>query len=222
LLGSLPGANAFRAKRSVGKGPNSKDNPVTMDAHRSQQCLFTRRLRATIPLKIKPLCAFFQTHIFDSDLHLTHKCLLFAHHQEIINAMCQMLDDRKMPYILIKGGVTLASRLKMEKSFQTDPHMRFAVLSIQACATGITLTAATQAFFAETLYNPSQMLQAEDRCYRIGTKEQVYITRLLMRDSIDEITDRIEQTKLKNYTAIMKQPSAEASQSSRKRTHACT
>ena len=52
--------------------------------------------------------------------------------------------------------------------FQSDEEVRCALLSITACATGLTLTAASTVVFSELYFTPATMIQAEDRAHRIG------------------------------------------------------
>lgn len=63
-----------------------------------------------------------------------------------------------------------------------------ALLAITACGTGLNLTVANVAMFAELYWTPGVVLQAEDRIHRIGQKsKEVKIIYVLGRNTADDI-----------------------------------
>lgn len=75
---------------------------------------------------------------------------------------------KKVGYIRIDGSVNAERRHERVTAFQHDETIRVAVLSINACSQGLTLTAASNVVFAEMTWTPSIMAQAEDRAHRIS------------------------------------------------------
>ena len=61
--------------------------------------------------------------------------------------------------------------------------------------TGVTLTAASYAIMLDQLWTPADNLQSEDRIYRIGTTEKVFIYYLITKDTIDEHVDEVVNDK---------------------------
>ena len=96
------------------------------------------------------------------------KFLIFAHHTEILDAIEEVITNDKVDYIRIDGKVPVDKRQNLVNKFQTEDDCLVAILSITACATGLTLTKASTVVFAELHFTPSVMIQAEDRAHRIG------------------------------------------------------
>lgn len=107
-----------------------------------------------------------------------------------------MLDSSKKPHIRIDGSTPSAQRQALVDLFQDTPTCRVAVLSITAAGVGLTLTAASNVFFAELFYNPGALMQAEDRAHRIGQQDTVNVQYLVARNTIDEQLFRILNNKI--------------------------
>lgn len=78
-----------------------------------------------------------------------------------------------------------------------DKKCKLALCSIQAGGVGHTLTAASNVAFMELPWGPTDCDQAEDRCHRIGQKDNVTCHYWLAADTIDEtIAELIESKRL--------------------------
>ena len=86
----------------------------------------------------------------------------------------------------ITGEVDSDQRQAHVKQFQEDDNCKFIVGTIGAMGTGLTLTAGTVEIFMDEPWNRANKEQAEDRCHRVGTKENVTIYTILCKDTIDE------------------------------------
>lgn len=86
----------------------------------------------------------------------------------------------------ITGEVDSEQRQANVKRFQEDDNCKFVVGTIGALGTGLTLTAGTVEIFMDEPWNRANKEQAEDRCHRVGTTENVTIYTLLCKDTIDE------------------------------------
>ena len=86
----------------------------------------------------------------------------------------------------VTGEVDSDQRQAHVKQFQEDDNCKFIVGTIGAMGTGLTLTAGTVEIFMDEPWNRANKEQAEDRCHRVGTKENVTIYTILCKDTIDE------------------------------------
>ena len=78
-----------------------------------------------------------------------------------------------------------------KRAFQENPKYTVILGTIGALGTTHTLTAARNVIFYDSPWNPSDKEQAEDRAYRIGTKNSVNIYTLVSKNTIDERVENI-------------------------------
>ena len=119
------------------------------------------------------------------------KFLIFAHHTEVLDAIEEVIIKDNINYIRIDGKIAVEKRKDLVDKFQNDDDCLVAILSITACATGLTLTKASTVVFAELHFTPSIMIQAEDRAHRIGQESGcVNIHYLFGADTLDVLLFR--------------------------------
>merc|ERR1711966_170118 len=83
-------------------------------------------------------------------------------------------------------------------SFQNDPTIRVALLGICAASVCVSLTASSTVWFAELFWTPSIMLQAEDRCHRIGQRATVQCTYFHAKGSLDDLLWKLVEQKYRD------------------------
>ena len=65
------------------------------------------------------------------------KFLVFAHHQIMMKALVEVVQEAKVKFIFIDGSVASEERNLQVEKFQTCPHVRVAILSITAANAGV-------------------------------------------------------------------------------------
>ena len=65
------------------------------------------------------------------------KFLVFAHHQIMMKALVEVVEEAKVKFIFIDGSVASEERNLQVEKFQTCPHVRVAILSITAANAGV-------------------------------------------------------------------------------------
>lgn len=119
----------------------------------------------------------------EDQLDASEKVVIFAHHRDVLDGLSQELGDYN-PVSLI-GGMKDERKQWSVDYFQNDPETRLFLGQIQAAGEGLTLTAASHVIFVELDWTPAGMQQCEDRCHRIGQKDNVLVQHLVFEDSID-------------------------------------
>ncbi|VDD79343.1 unnamed protein product [Mesocestoides corti] len=69
-------------------------------------------------------------------LEADRKFILFAHHQEMLDAMSSILESKSVGYIRIDGKTPSEQRSVVCERFQTEDNCKVALLSITAASTG--------------------------------------------------------------------------------------
>src|SRR5436309_1842482 len=111
------------------------------------------------------------------------KLVVFAHHKPVQRAITEALSDFNPRVVAAESSI--AEREQAIADFQTDDSVRVIVCSLLAGSVGITLTAASNVCFFELGWTPKDMLQAVDRCHRIGQRDAVTGWQLIHVDTID-------------------------------------
>lgn len=104
------------------------------------------------------------------------KVVVFAHHQDVVHSIAAAFTNNA---VCITGSTPAHLRQGYVNAFQKDKNIKVFVGNIQAAGVGLTLTASDVVVFAELDWVPGNMRQAEDRCHRIGQKNNVLIQYLV-------------------------------------------
>lgn len=83
------------------------------------------------------------------------KFIVFAYHMTMLDALSDTMKSLKVDHIRIDGTTKQDLRSTYIDRFQTEQSCQVAVLSLKACNSAITLTAASLVVFAELDWNPS-------------------------------------------------------------------
>lgn len=131
------------------------------------------------------------------------KICIFAHHLSVLNAIGKLAglantNDSSSKYIRIDGSTLPKNRQEQINAFQTDPTIRVALLGITAAGVAVTLTACSTVWFAELFWTPAIMVQAEDRCHRIGQQARVRCLYFVAKGTLDDVLFRLLEKKLQD------------------------
>jgi SNF2 family DNA or RNA helicase len=84
------------------------------------------------------------------------------------------------------GGIANEDRSLAVTSFQNNPDVRFFVGHVQAGGKGLTLHAATTVVYYSNNFSLEDRLQSEDRCHRIGQKNNVTYIDMIAPHTLDD------------------------------------
>ena len=109
---------------------------------------------------------------------------------EIAIALDKKHKDDKKYAVTYYGDTPQDARTNNIASFMNDPDCKYFISTLQCGCRGITLTSAQYAVYMSNGNNLEHRLQSEDRCHRIGQKNNVTY--------IDIISDALVDRKIKN------------------------
>ena len=121
------------------------------------------------------------------------KVVIFSNWTQMTSAICDRLRT-KYSIGLITGETPDSNRQNTVNLYQ-EGKLDVIIGTIGAMGTGLTLTAGTVEIFMDEPWNRANKEQAEDRCHRVGTKENVTIYTLVCKDTIDERINQLVEKK---------------------------
>ena len=98
------------------------------------------------------------------------KVIIWARFKRDIKAIEDALGSKAVSY---HGDVSNDDRVIAVERFQEDPSVRYFIGQPQSGGIGLTLTAAECTIYYSNSFDLETRMQSEDRCHRIGTKNNV-------------------------------------------------
>jgi len=147
------------------------------------------RVRRNLGLIKAPHCAKFILDELEDETDMAPenrtKTVVFAHHKDVIHIILEE-SEKRLPgsFLVYDGSVKPSERQPIIDRFQQDDQVRGIIISL-AGATGITLTASARMRVVEPDWTPSNMIQIEDRIWRIGQERNVDIGYMSVAGTLD-------------------------------------
>lgn len=126
-----------------------------------------------------------------------NRLLIFSQFTMMLDILEVYLKIRGHKWLRLDGSTSVPDRQDLIDQFNGDDEILVFLLSTRAGGLGINLTSANVVIIHDLDFNPYNDKQAEDRCHRLGQNKDVYIIKLISKDTIDEGILAIAKDKLK-------------------------
>ncbi|RGP79329.1 hypothetical protein FLONG3_2558 [Fusarium longipes] len=131
----------------------------------------------------------------------TTKSIIFSCWTRTLHLIATALEKAKIPYLQIDGNSPLTQRQETLRKFDKEDETPVLIMTTGTGAFGLNLTCANRIFIAELQWNPSVESQAISRAIRLGQKNQVRVTRYIIKNTVEE--DIKQQQEYKKQIAAL-------------------
>lgn len=132
--------------------------------------------------------------LVDENIENNKKVIIFSNWTQMTTPIYDVLH-KKYNGIIITGETKDSDRQHNVDLFQNNNDYKFAIGTIGAMGTGLTLTSASTVIFIDEPWTMAAKQQAIDRAHRIGTKENVTVYTLMAKNTIDERIHQLVEKK---------------------------
>ncbi|HNR68398.1 MAG TPA: DEAD/DEAH box helicase [bacterium] len=124
-----------------------------------------------------------------------HKILIFSQFVKMLKLIRSYFDKEGITYEYLDGHTV--NRERVIRRFQENRSIQTFLISLKAGGTGLNLTAADYVILYDPWWNPAVEMQAMDRAHRIGQDKNVFVYRLITKDSVEEKMLLLQEKKKK-------------------------
>ncbi|XP_017218770.1 helicase-like transcription factor CHR28 [Daucus carota subsp. sativus] len=122
----------------------------------------------------------------DAHTEAPKKAIVFSQWTGMLDLVEISLNHSDLRYRRLDGTMTLSARDKAVKEFNNDPEVTVMLMSLKAGNLGLNMVAATHVVLLDLWWNPTTEDQAIDRAHRIGQTRPVTVSRLTIKNTIEE------------------------------------
>ncbi|HSA05814.1 MAG TPA: SNF2-related protein [Candidatus Gastranaerophilales bacterium] len=122
-----------------------------------------------------------------------HRVLLFSQFVQMLDIIKEWLEKSGIKYEYLTGSTK--DRKAVVDRFNNDSAIPIFLISLKAGGTGLNLTGADYVIHYDPWWNPAVEDQATDRAHRIGQTKNVFVYRLITKNSVEEKIMKLKERK---------------------------
>lgn len=125
------------------------------------------------------------------------KTIVFSQWTGMLDLVEMSLNQACVQYRRLDGTMTLVSRDRAVKDFNSDPEITVMLMSLKAGNLGLNMVAACHVILLDLWWNPTTEDQAVDRAHRIGQTRPVTVSRITIKDTVEDRILALQEEKRK-------------------------
>ncbi|XP_034531101.1 helicase-like transcription factor [Notolabrus celidotus] len=125
------------------------------------------------------------------------KSLVVSQFTRFLTILETPLREHGFSFVRLDGSLSQKKRTQIIHEFQSSDSggPSIMLLSLKAGGVGLNLTAASRVFLMDPAWNPATEEQCIDRCHRLGQNKKVFVTKFIVKDSVEENMVKIQRQK---------------------------
>ncbi|KAK4481250.1 hypothetical protein RD792_012133 [Penstemon davidsonii] len=187
---------------------NDGDSPITYEPSDKSMVLKTEYISSKIKSALEILnshCVWRRqsSEFYDDDESSSsehrgpEKAIVFSQWTSMLDLVEMSLKNYCINYRRLDGTMSIAARDKGVKEFNTDPKVDVMLMSLKAGNLGLNMVAASRVILLDLWWNPTTEDQAVDRAHRIGQTRPVTVSRLTIKDTVEDRILSLQEDKRK-------------------------
>ncbi|KPV77426.1 uncharacterized protein RHOBADRAFT_51281 [Rhodotorula graminis WP1] len=125
------------------------------------------------------------------------KAVVFSQFTGFLDLIERVMNRDGFNYLRLDGAMTQGVRQKVVRKFTKSDQSIILLASLKAGGVGLNLIAGDHVYLMDTWWNSAVENQAIDRIHRFGQTREVYVTRFLIKRSIDDKMIALQERKTK-------------------------
>lgn len=125
------------------------------------------------------------------------KVLIFTQYVQMAKILSEIIEKELLiEPLMLDGSLGKKAREEVVARFESSHESPIFILSLKAGGVGLNLTSASNVIHYDLWFNPAVENQATDRAFRIGQKRNVFVYRLITKNSFEEKIDNMIKAKI--------------------------
>lgn len=133
--------------------------------------------------------------LIKSSIESGHRILVFSQFAQSFPILSKELEKMGIKHFILDGQTKAKTRIEMVEEFNSNEDYKVFIISLKAGGTGLNLVGADMVIHMDPWWNSSAEAQATDRAYRIGQTKNVYVIKLICKDTIEEKVVKLQAIK---------------------------